>query len=435
MFDVREKPKMVERAFLVGVHLKTDPQAVAEDLLRELHELVATLGIGIVGSARVDVREWKARLLMGTGKADDILEQIRESGADCVVFDNELTPAQQRNWEAFTKITVIDRQEVILDIFGARAQTKEAKLQVELARMEYNLPRLKRAWGHLGRQGGGGGGSGGGGGGAHRGEGEQQIEMDRRMVRERIAALKHELEQVRGHRATQRKERSRIPLPHAAIVGYTNAGKSSLLRAMTGSEVYVADKLFATLDTTTRRVELPNGRPLLMTDTVGFVRRLPHRLVESFKATLEEAVLADFLVHVLDINSPEVEAFHHTTLEVLKELGADQKRIITVFNKIDLPADEAARTAVRARHPDAVYISAHTGEGFETLRDRMADLLADQITHLRLKLPHARADLVAKIHERGHVDACRYEDDAVYIEATLPNVLAAELQPWSRDGS
>ncbi|MCH8526258.1 MAG: GTPase HflX [Kiritimatiellae bacterium] len=431
MFDVREKPKMVERAFLVGVHLKNDAPAEAEDLLRELHELVTTLGIGIVGSALVDVRQWQARLLMGSGKAEEILEQIQSANADCVVFDNELSPAQQRNWEAFTGRTVIDRQEVILDIFGARAQTKEAKLQVELARMEYNLPRLKRAWGHLGRQGGGSGGGGGGGGGAHRGEGEQQIEMDRRMVRERISSLKRELTDVRGHRATQRKERSRIPLPHAAIVGYTNAGKSSLLKALTGSEVYVADKLFATLDTTTRRIELPNGRPLLMTDTVGFVRRLPHRLVESFKATLEEAVLADFLVHVLDINAPEVEAFHRTTLEVLQELGADQKRIITVFNKLDVPGAAAARAAVQLHHPDAVFVSAVTGEGLDRLQERMADLLADQIRHLKLILPHSRSDLVARLHEHAHVNHCAYEDDGVHVDATVPRRLADELTAWT----
>jgi len=430
MIDVRERPRMVERAFLVGVHLKNESVAEAEDLLRELHELVKTLGIGILGSARVDVREWQARLLLGSGKAEEILEQIKELKADCVVFDNELSPAQQRNWEAFTGVTVVDRQEVILDIFGERAQTKEAKLQVELARMEYNLPRLKRAWGHLGRQGGGSGGEGGGGGGAHRGEGEQQIEMDRRMVRERISTLKRELREVRNHRATQRKERSRIPLPHAAIVGYTNAGKSSLLRALSGADVYVADKLFATLDTTTRRIELPNGRPLLLTDTVGFVRRLPHRLVESFKATLEEAVLSDFLVHVLDLNAPEVEAFHHTTLEVLQELGADQKRIITVFNKTDLCANEAQRLAIRVHHPDAVFVSAQTGEGLDLLRERMADLLADQVRHLQLILPYDRAELAARLHEQAQVHACRYEEDGVHLDALVPKRLADELGLW-----
>lgn len=417
---------MVERAFLVRVHTRDESAAFAADLLAELRELVATLGIGIVGMEPVRIRDWQSRLLMGAGKAEDILEQMREVEADCIVFDNDLSPAQQRNWEAFTGCTCIDRQEVILDIFGNRAQTREAKLQVELARMEYNLPRLKKAWSHLGRQSGGGG----GGGAAQKGEGEQQIELDRRMVRARIADLKKELKEVRATRATQRKERSRVPLPHAAIVGYTNAGKSSLLHALSGSDIYVADKLFATLDTTTRRIDLPNGRPLLLTDTVGFVRNLPHRLVEAFKATLEEAVLADFLVHVLDVTSPQVEAFHRTTLEVLEELGADHKRVITVFNKIDLPGAEAARPGLQRHHPDAVFVSSRTGEGLDRLRDRMADQLADQVAHLRLRIPHARGDVMALLHEQGKVDACRYEDQAIDVEATVPKRMEAELADY-----
>ena len=228
-----------------------------------------------------------------------------------IVFDNELSPGQQRKWEELSGMAVIDREEVILDIFGARARTREARLQVELARMEYSLPRLARAWSHLSRQQGLGG----------KGEGESQLETDRRLVRRRIDQVKGELEEVRSQRATQRKQRERVPLPHAAIVGYTNAGKSSLLKKLTGADVFIEDKLFATLDPTTRRIELPGGQPLLLTDTVGFVRKLPHRLVESFKATLEEATLADFLVHLLDATQPEIFAFHRTTMEVLAELG------------------------------------------------------------------------------------------------------------------
>jgi len=426
MIDVQEKPRMVERAFLVGVHLRGESAETAADLLRELRELVTTLGIGIVGEALVEVREWQARLLVGTGKADELLERMTEADADCVVFDNALSPAQQRNWERFANCTCIDRQEVILDIFGARARTREAKLQVELARMEYNLPRLKKAWGHLGRQSGGGGG-----GAAQKGEGEQQIELDRRMVRNKISSLKQELKEVRATRATQRKERSRVPLPHAAVVGYTNAGKSSLLHTLSGSDIYVADKLFATLDTTTRRIDLPNGRPLLVTDTVGFVRNLPHRLVDAFKATLEEAVLADFLVHVLDAASPQVEAFHETTLNVLQELGADRKRIITVFNKTDLPIPPDRLAALHRHHPDAVFLSAHTGDGIDALMERMADQLADQVAHLRVELPHARGDLVALLHDQGKVNECRYEDDAVHIDATVPRRLERLLRPWA----
>ena len=431
MIDIQEKPRLVERAFLVGVYRKGESETVAENLLEELHELVTTLGIGIVGAEVIEVREWKARLLMGSGKAEEIREQMKELHADCVVFDNELSPAQQRNWESFTHQTTIDRQEVILDIFGGRAQTREAKLQVELARMEYNLPRLKKAWSHLGRQAGGGG----GGGAAQKGEGEQQIELDRRMVRSKISALKKELQEVRATRATQRKERSRMPVPHAAIVGYTNAGKSSLLHAMTGSDIYVADKLFATLDTTTRKISLPNGRPLLLTDTVGFVRNLPHRLVDAFKATLEEAVLADFLIHVLDSSAPEVEAFHDTTLEVLRELGADQKRIITVFNKIDLPLPPGTKENILQKHPDALLISTHSGEGIDQLKNRMADFLADQVSHLRLAVPHSRGDVVALLHEQAQVDHCQYENDAVHLEVTIPHRLKDPLREWEISSS
>lgn len=416
---------MVERAFLVGVRLREDDPLEAEDLVRELHELVTTLNIGIVGHALIEVRQWQARLLMGSGKAEDILEMAKEVQADCIVFDNELTPAQQRNWEALSKVCVIDRQEVILDIFGARAQTKEAKLQVDLARMEYNLPRLKRAWTHLGRQGGGGGG-----GGAHRGEGEQQIEIDRRIVRKKIDTLKEELAAVRKRRATQRKERVRAPMPHAAVVGYTNAGKSSLVTKLSGSEVYAADKLFATLDTTTRRIKLPNGRPLLITDTVGFVRRLPHRLVESFKATLEEAIIADFLLHVVDVTAPQVEQFLQTTLDVLKELGADQKRIITVFNKMDALEDQTRLSALRLHYPDAVFVSAHTGNGLEDLEAKMADMLASQVSHLKLLIPYKRTDIVSMLHEQAKVHQTHYVDDGVEMDVTLPSRLADRCEEW-----
>ena len=426
MLDVREKPRMVERAFLAGVHLRGESADEADDLLRELRELVTTLGIEVVWSTRVEIRKWHPRLLMGTGRAEELLEAVRATDADCIVFDNELTPAQQRNWETFANVCVIDRQEVILDIFATRAQTREAKLQVELARTEYDLPRLKRAWTHLGRQGGGGRGSA-----AHRGEGEQQIEVDRRMVRRKISTLKKDLAAVRKHRATQRKDRVRVPIPHAAVVGYTNAGKSSLVTALSGSEIYVADKLFATLDTTTRRIRLPNGRPLLVTDTVGFVRRLPHDLVESFKATLEEAVLADFLVHILDVTAPQVEAFHQTTMEVLKELGADRKPMLTVFNKIDLlDSDHLAVPALRRRYPDAVFVSAATGDGLDVLEERMADALADQVEDVELLVPYDRTDVVAMLHDLGEVRSTDYVDDGIRIAATLSHRVADQCKEW-----
>src|SRR4029077_2108817 len=297
MINVREKPNRVEKALLVGVFKDTVQKQDAESLLDELNSLVNTLGIPIAESLLVRVAEPSPRYFVGSGKAEEIFSRSKRIGADVIVFDNELSPAQQRNWEAMVGIPVIDRQEVILDIFAQRAQTKEARLQVDLARMEYSLPRLTRAWGHLSRQGGGLGG---------KGEGETQLETDRRLVRAQIDRLKSDLELVRLRRATQRKQRQRLPLPSAAIVGYTNVGKSALLNKLTGAQVLVEDKLFATLDTTTRRVLLPSGQSLLLTDTVGFIRNLPHRLIEAFKATLEEAVLSDFLIHVLDASHPRV---------------------------------------------------------------------------------------------------------------------------------
>lgn len=291
MFDIKEKPKQVERALLVGVYKGAAQREESESLLNELGSLVDTLEIPVLGSLLVRVQEPNPRYFVGTGKAEEIFERARQVEADVIVFDHELSPAQQRNWEAMTGLAVIDREEVILDIFAQRAQTKEARLQVDLARLEYSLPRLTRAWRHLSRQGGGLGG---------KGEGETQLETDRRLIRTQIDRLKQDLELVRLRRATQRKQRERLPLPNAAIVGYTNVGKSALLKKLTGAEVLVANKLFATLDTMTRRVDLPSGQGLLLTDTVGFIRNLPHRLIEAFKATLEEAVLSDFLIDVLE---------------------------------------------------------------------------------------------------------------------------------------
>ncbi len=434
MIDVQEKPQMVERAFLVGVHRRDEPAAEVDDLLDELRELVTTLGIGIVGSQRVEVRQWQARLLMGSGKADELLAAARAVEADCIIFDNEISPAQQRNWETFSECCVIDRQEVILDIFAARAQTREAKLQVDLARTEYNLPRLQSAWSHLGRQGGAGGaggGGGGGGGGAHRGEGEQQIEVDRRIVRRKISTLKEELAAVRKHRATQRKDRERSPMPHAAVVGYTNAGKSTLVTALSGSEVYADNKLFATLDITTRRIRLPNGLPLLITDTVGFVRNLPHRLVESFKATLEEAVLADLLLHVIDVGAEQVDAFHATTMEVLRELGADEKHMLIVFNKVDaLAPDDPKLAQLAERYPGAIFVSARSGEGLDRLEAQMAEIFADKVEKVRLVIPYDRTDLVAMLHEQAQVDGTEYLDEGISVRATLPHRLADQCRPW-----
>ena len=421
MFEIKQKPKQAERALLVSVYKGAAQKEESESLLAELNSLVDTLGIPVLDSLLVRVQEPNPRYFVGSGKAEEIFEHAQQLEADVIVFDNELSPAQQRNWEAMTGLAVIDREEVILDIFAQRAQTKEARLQVDLARMEYSLPRLTRAWRHLGRQGGGLGG---------KGEGETQLETDRRLIRTHIDRLKEDLELVRLRRATQRKQRERLPLPNAAIVGYTNVGKSALLKKLTGAQVLVEDKLFATLDTTTRRVDLPSGQGLLLTDTVGFVRNLPHRLIEAFKATLEEAVLSDFLIHVLDASHPRVYDFYQTTIRVLGELGADAKKMITVLNKVDLIADESTLHALRLHFPDGAFVSVRSGEGLKELRHRMADLLADRVSKVELALPLSRTDLLSLLHRTSHVLSASYENSHVIVVASVSPKVYARVEPF-----
>jgi GTP-binding protein HflX len=411
VFEIAEKPKMVMSALLVSIYQKSEEEEEARCLLAELEELVDTLGVPVAETQLVQVRDYQAKLLIGTGKADEIVARAKTLGCDVIVFDNELSPAQQRNWETLAGMAVIDRQEVILDIFGQRAQTREARLQVDLARLEYSLPRLTRAWGHLGKMGGGIGG---------KGEGETQLEVDRRLTRKQIDKLKRELVEVKRQRATQRKERQRVPMPCLAIVGYTNAGKSSLLRKLTQADVLVEDKLFATLDTTTRKLMLPNKQNVLLTDTVGFVRKLPHRLVEAFHATLEEAVMSDFLIHLLDGSDQEVMKFHETTLQVLKELGAENKHMVTVFNKMDLMTDGADRGWLKRHFPDALFISAQTGAGLDGLLERISDLIADRAERVHLRIPLESQDLVARIYREGTVQSCDYQDEGVLITALMP---------------
>ena len=421
MFEIKAREKMVERALLIGAYVEPAEKVESASLLEELGELVETLGIPIMEKMLVHHREAHARYLIGTGKAEEIVARVKEQGYDVIVFDNELTPSQQRNWEELSGVTVADRQEIILDIFGARAQSREARIQVDLARMEYSLPRLTRAWSHLGQQGGGIG---------AKGEGESQLEQDKRKIRLQIDRLKRELEEVRRARATQRKDRKRAPVPNAAIVGYTNVGKSSLLRRLTGAEVLIEDKLFATLDTTTRKIALPNKQPLLLTDTVGFVRRLPHQLVESFNATLEEAALSDFLIHVLDASQPAVVEFYNTTMRVLGDLGANTKQMLVVFNKIDRVEDSAVLAGLRRHFPGAVFISIHTGQGLDELVERISDFVASGSCTVELRLPPTRADLVARLHREGTILQLDYEDEWVHVVAVVPKRALEVLGPF-----
>ncbi len=429
MFEVREKPDMIERALLVRFYFETNEAVESESLLDELGELVKTLGVEVIESVLCRSREKHKKFLCGTGKAAEMVELARAHECDVIVIDNGLAPSQQREWERLADLCVIDREEVILDIFAKRAQTREARLQVELARMQYALPRLARMWGHLDRESAGSGG--GAGGGASRGMGEKQIEVDRRLAYQVIDRAKREIEIVRKQRKTQRKEREKFETPHAAIVGYTNAGKSTLLNKLSGADVMAKDMLFATLDTTTRRIELPDGQPLLITDTVGFVRNLPHRLVEAFKATLEEATLADFLVHVLDATSLEIDRLHDTTLEVMAELGAGDKPMITVLNKIDRVTDEAVLNSLEWKFPDALRVSSVEGTGLEELLRQCSEVLAARVCRQEYRIPQNRADLVSLLHREAKVLSTDYEGDDILVTAVVPAAIAGRLAAFS----
>ena len=414
-----EKPK-IQRALLVGVSTPEMPEGEGEELLLELTELVENLRLEVARAVLVRLRAPTSTLLLGSGKAGELVSLAKELGADVIVFDAALSPGQQRNWEELSGMAVIDRQEVILEVFADRAHTREAVLQVALARMEYSLPRLTRAWTHLSRQRGKG---------SMGGEGETQLEQDRRIVRARIARLKDELAQVVKQRGVQRSRRMRVPIPTASIVGYTNAGKSSLLNALTGSEVLAVDKLFATLDPTTRQLTLPGNRKLLLTDTVGFIRRLPHGLVEAFKATLEEVLVADFLIHVIDVTSPHFEKHRETTLAVLAELGAADKPVITVFNKVDAAVAGEIRAA-RQFAPDALFVSARSGEGLPALLERCLEHLGADDGTAEYLIPHARYDVIARLHELGHVQSEEHGEDGVRVLGRFPASQEGMLAPF-----
>ena len=415
-----DKPAKLERAFLVGVQTNDMKPGEAAELLAELRELVENLRITVTRTELVNLRRPTPSLLLGSGKAEEIIALAKADEADVIVFDEALSPAQQRNWEELSGIAVIDRQEVILEIFSDRAHTREATLQVALARMEYSLPRLTRAWAHLSRQRGKG---------KMGGEGETQLEQDRRIVRDRITHLKEELKSVVQQRDVQRRRRQRVPVPTCAIVGYTNAGKSTLLNTMTGSEVLAANKLFATLDPTTRQLILRGNQKLLVTDTVGFIRRLPHDLVDAFKATLEEVVVADFLIHVIDVTNPNFEQHHATTLAVLNELGAADQTIVTVFNKIDA-ADPAMLARARKLVPGALFVSAVTREGLDLLEARCLELIAEAHASTELVVPHERYDVIARLHAVGHIQSEEQRDDGVHLRGRFPPTQNAFFAPF-----
>ncbi len=418
MNELYDNSPKAERALLIGVESDRLESKEAASLLRELSGLASSLGVDTVATMMVKLREKTANLLLGSGKADEIVAAAKADEADSIIFDHPLSPIQQRNWEKLSGLKVYDRAELIIKIFSARALTREAGLQVELARLEYALPRLAHSYEELSRQRGGRYGT--------KGSGEQKIELDRRAIERRIHELKEELKDVRKSRDVQRKRRQRLDLPRAAIVGYTNSGKSSLLNAMTRAEVLAEDKLFATLDPTTRRLSLGSGASLLLTDTVGFVRNLPHGLVAAFKATLEEASSADLLIHVVDGADPERERQMATTRQVLTEIGAGSLPHILVFNKNDL-ADSETVAEWRRTHPEGISVSAKTGHGLEALAARIEEELSSDMKELSLLIPHAQYALIPLIHREGVILEEKGGEEGTEVRCKMPSRLLARF--------
>jgi GTP-binding protein HflX len=404
--DGSSKPRARQRALAIGI---TDGEA--EDSLAELKELLRTAGVATAGEMVQGRSAPDPDRYFGHGKLAELKTAITECDANLVACDDELAPRQERNLEAALGVPVIDRTAVILDIFADHAHSAEGKLQVELAQLEYNLARMRGLWTHLERLGGGIG---------TRGPGESQIETDRRLARDRIAALRRRLARLERNRGVMRARRERSSLPRVALAGYTNAGKSTLLNAITGAEVGVGDRLFHTLDPTTRGFEL-SGRTYLLTDTVGFIEKLPHQLVEAFKATLEETVLADLILHVLDAAAPEerLRADVRAVDEVLEEIGAGDKPRLVVLNKIDL-LDRDERHELILRHPDAVMVSALTGEGLDDLRARVETAFEDTLAEVELLVPYAEGARLHELHEVAG-DLVRTErEDGVLVKARVP---------------
>lgn len=409
-----------EKAFLVAVDTGADAGWSAEDSLAELANLAATAGADVVGAEWQNRRHVDPNWYVGKGKADELAAAQRETGFDLLVADDELSPAQQRALEELLKVKVIDRSRLILDIFALHAQTHDGRLQVELAQLEYQLPRLTRLWTHLSRTGGGIG---------TRGPGESQLETDRRIVRTRIAKMKERVDQVRQQRATAARGRDRRLWPTVGIVGYTNAGKSTLLNALVGSEVAKAeDKLFATLDPTSRQVKLGDGQTAIVTDTVGFIHKLPHQLVEAFRATLDEVNRADVLIEVVDAADPHFEEHRTTVQTVLDELGAGDKPRLVAFNKADLLDRAAANGATPAPAiAGSVFVSALTGYGLVTLRAEIAALLASLWVDVDVAVPYTAGELLARVRERGAIEL-EYRQRDVRILGRVAPSLAGELE-------
>ena len=423
-----------ERAFLVGVDLHDQkPILSLEDSLTELALLADTAGVEVVGELTQKLSRPHVETYIGPGKVEELKVLAEEMLAEVVIFDDELLPRHQRELEkALGKnIRVIDRTALILDIFAQHAHTKEGMLQVELAQYEYNLPRLTRAWTHLERQAGGGGGRAGSTGGVGlRGPGETQLEVDRRSIRRRITHIEKELEKVEAHRTRYRAQRRRTRIPTVALVGYTNAGKSTLINRLAKADVYVADQLFATLDPTTRRVQLPGDNTVLFTDTVGFIQKLPTALIVAFHATLEEIAEADLLLHIVDISHPNALGQYQAVLETLKEINADHIPMITALNKADQLKDPENAARVLENFPKSVAISALKGTGIDSLLVLVQEELFEAFEPIGVRLPYKEGALISLFHELGQVERVEHERGGVLIHGSIPGRLLAQFSPW-----
>ena len=411
-----------ERVLLVGVQLRRQQEWLVHDSLDELALLSETAGADVADRVICKQASLNPGTFIGKGKAEELARRVEEDDISTVVFDDELSPAQGRNLSTMLSAKVIDRTQLILDIFAQHARTKEGRLQIELAQLHYLLPRLRRMWTHLERQQGGIG---------LRGPGEKQLELDRRRIQDRMHRIREALKHVIQHRTEQRRGRRRHGWALITLVGYTNAGKSTLLNALTGSEVEVDDKLFATLDPTTRQIKLPNNQPALMTDTVGFIRKLPHHLVESFKATLEEVVQADLLLHVVDTPHQMVMEQIEGVKAVLREIGAADKPVLHVLNKMDRPESALHGVPLESRLGKTVRISALTGEGLDLLREELADFLRSRNVEMTLRIPLAEARLLALIRSSGKIHKEHYGDDGfVEMRAVVPGKYQARCAPY-----
>lgn len=423
-----------ERAFLVGILARNaKPLLSIEDSLSELEQLALTAGMEIVGHGSQNVNQIDPATFIGSGKVEEVRDAVLAASAQIVIFDDELSPRHQRELERRfgDDVRVLDRSALILDIFAQHAHTREGALQVELAQYEYRLPRLTRQWTHLARQAGGGAGRGGTGGVGLRGPGETQLEVDRRDIRRRISRLKEELEQVRSHRSRHRSQRDRTGIPLVALVGYTNAGKSTLLKALTGADVYIADQLFATLDPTTRRIELPSGRQALLTDTVGFIQKLPTTLIAAFQATLEEIVETDLLLEVVDLAHPNVLEHIETVDDTLAEIDVPPVPRILVWNKLDTwKGDSLPVVPNPEQYVAQVAVSATKRTGLNDLLQAIEDALAAAHYPIQLLIPYQRGDLVSLLHEVATVEEQSHVEEGILLSARVPASLFSRFKDY-----